>query len=76
MCDVSNDDVLNDVKWSLGMNIFARFAQDESGATAIEYGLIAALISVGIILAATALGGSLGDLFNDISNELDTANTL
>ncbi|HEV7346390.1 MAG TPA: Flp family type IVb pilin [Devosia sp.] len=58
------------------MNIFARFAQDESGATAIEYGLIAALISVGIILAATALGGSLGDLFNDISNELDTANTL
>lgn len=58
------------------MNIFARFAQDESGATAIEYGLIAALISVGIILAATALGGSLGDLFNDISDELDTANTL
>ena len=52
------------------MNIFARFAQDESGATAIEYGLIAALISVGIILAATALGGSLGNLFNDISNEL------
>lgn len=58
------------------MNIFARFAQDESGATAIEYGLIAALISVGIILAATALGGSLGNLFNDISDRLDTANTL
>ena len=58
------------------MNIFARFAQDESGATAIEYGLIAALISVGIILAATALGGSLGTLFNDISDRLDTANTL
>jgi pilus assembly protein Flp/PilA len=58
------------------MNIFARFAQDESGATAIEYGLIAALISVGIILAATTLGGSLGDLFNDISDTLDTANTL
>jgi pilus assembly protein Flp/PilA len=54
------------------MNIFARFAQDESGATAIEYGLIAALISVGIILAATALGGSLGSLFNDISDKLDT----
>ena len=52
------------------MNIFARFAKDESGATAIEYGLIAALISVGIILAATALGGSLGTLFNDISDEL------
>lgn len=52
------------------MNIFARFAQDESGATAIEYGLIAALISVGIIVAATALGGSLGDLFNGIANVL------
>ncbi|MET0865829.1 MAG: Flp family type IVb pilin [Nakamurella sp.] len=54
------------------MNIFARFAKDESGATAIEYGLIAALIAVGIILAATALGGSLGDLFNDISESIDT----
>ena len=53
------------------MNIFARFAQDESGATAIEYGLIAALISVGIILAATTLGTNLGTLFNDIARELD-----
>lgn len=52
------------------MNIFARFAQDESGATAIEYGLIAALISVGIILAATALGTNLGNLFNGIANVL------
>ncbi|MHA6689896.1 Flp family type IVb pilin [Devosia sp. A449] len=52
------------------MNIFARFAKDESGATAIEYGLIAALISVGIILAASALGTNLGDLFNGISNRL------
>ena len=53
------------------MNIFARFAQDESGATAIEYGLIAALISVGIILAATTLGTNLGDLFNGIAGQLD-----
>jgi len=52
------------------MNLFARFAQDESGATAIEYGLIAALISVAIIVAAGALGGNLGNLFNEISNEL------
>lgn len=52
------------------MNIFARFAQDESGATAIEYGLIAALISVGIILAATTLGGNLGLLFNNIAGKL------
>lgn len=55
------------------MNIFARFAKDESGATAIEYGLIAALISVGIIVAATTLGGSLSDLFNGIAGRLDTA---
>jgi pilus assembly protein Flp/PilA len=57
------------------MNLFARFAQDESGATAIEYGLIAALIAVGIIVAATTLGGSLSNLFNGISNELNTATT-
>lgn len=57
------------------MNIFARFAKDESGATAIEYGLIAALISVGIIVAATTLGGSLSDLFNGIAGRLDTATT-
>ncbi|WP_193337042.1 Flp family type IVb pilin [Devosia beringensis] len=55
------------------MNLFARFAQDESGATAIEYGLIAALISVGIIVAASALGNSLGDLFTGISGKLDTS---
>jgi len=50
-----------------------RFAGDEGGATAIEYGLIAALIAVGIIVAATALGGSLSGLFNRISTKLDSA---
>mgnify|MGYP003383498875 CR=1 FL=1 len=55
------------------MNIVARFANDESGATAIEYGLIAALIAVGIIAAATTLGGSLSTLFSGISGKLDTA---
>ena len=52
-------------------NIFARFAQDESGATAIEYGLIAALISVALIVAATAVGGNLSTLFNTIADKLD-----
>jgi len=56
------------------MNTLARFVNDESGATAIEYGLIAALIAVGIIAAATTLGGSLSGLFNRISTQLDTAN--
>jgi pilus assembly protein Flp/PilA len=55
------------------MNTVARFMNDESGATAIEYGLIAALIAVGIIAAATTLGGSLSDLFNRIGDEMDNA---
>ena len=57
------------------MNIFARFAQDESGATAIEYGLIAALISVVIIGAVSLLGGTLEDVFSTIDTKLDTALT-
>lgn len=55
------------------MNLFTRFAQDESGATAIEYGLIAALISVGIIVAASALGNSLSNLFTGISGKLNNS---
>ncbi|MCZ7863347.1 Flp family type IVb pilin [Agrobacterium salinitolerans] len=46
--------------------IFARFLKDESGATAIEYGLIAALISVAIISGATTLGGELKKTFTFI----------
>lgn len=52
------------------MNTFSRFMNDESGATAIEYGLIAALISVGIIAAATTLGDGLAGLFSGIGNKL------
>lgn len=55
------------------MDTFSRFVADESGATAIEYGLIAALIAVGIIAAATTLGGSLSDLFSRISTHLNSA---
>ena len=53
--------------------LIARFAKDESGATAIEYGLIAALIAVVIIVALTAVGTSLEGIFNRISGELDGA---
>lgn len=49
------------------------FIHDDSGATAIEYGLIAALIAVGIIAAAMTLGGSLSELFNRISTKLNSA---
>lgn len=51
-------------------NIFARFLKDESGATAIEYGLIAALISVAIITGASAVGSKLDLLFDKIKDKL------
>ena len=47
--------------------------KDESGATAIEYGLIAALVSVAAIAALTAMGSSLETMFNTVSNELSGA---
>ena len=47
--------------------------KDESGATAIEYGLIAALVSVAAIAALTAMGTSLETMFNRVSNELSGA---
>lgn len=53
--------------------LFARFLKDESGATAIEYGLIAALISVGIIAAAGALGSSISGTFTTASESMNTA---
>ena len=46
--------------------LFSRFAKDESGATAIEYGLIAALIAVVIISAVTALGTTIKTKFNAV----------
>lgn len=52
---------------------FARFIRDESGATAIEYGLIAALISVALIAGASTLGDSLSTTFNNISGKMNTA---
>ncbi|MDE1990939.1 MAG: Flp family type IVb pilin [Rhizobiaceae bacterium] len=55
--------------------LFTRFLKDESGATAIEYGLIAALISVAIIAGATTLGNSLSTTFNSISTQMTTAST-
>ena len=52
---------------------FNRLFKDESGATMIEYGLIAALISVAAIGALTAMGGSLQTMFNTVSTALETA---
>ncbi|MEQ9555870.1 MAG: Flp family type IVb pilin [Rhodospirillales bacterium] len=50
-----------------------KLLKDESGATAIEYGLIAALVSVAAIGALTAMGGSLNAMFTRVSTELSTA---
>jgi pilus assembly protein Flp/PilA len=57
------------------MTMFSRFLNDESGATAIEYGLIAAIISVGIITVLGNVKGSLQSTFSTISTKLDDANT-
>jgi pilus assembly protein Flp/PilA len=51
-------------------NLFSRFVRDESGATAIEYGLIAALIAVVIITAAGSVGTNLTAKFNEIAAAL------
>jgi len=49
------------------------FLGDEDGATAIEYGLIAALVSVAAIGALTAMGNSLSTVFNSVSSALSSA---
>ncbi len=54
------------------INILNNVRKDESGATAIEYGLIAALVSIAAIGALTAMGGSLQTMFETVSNTLTT----
>jgi pilus assembly protein Flp/PilA len=54
-------------------NLVKRFAADESGATAIEYGLIAAGISVAIITVVNTLGSQLKSTFTTVSTQLATA---
>ncbi len=54
-------------------NVFARFVKDESGATAIEYGLIAALVAVVCITALTTLGTKLSTTFTNIGDVLGKA---
>lgn len=52
--------------------LISRFYKDESGATAIEYGLIAALIALAIMVGAGALGNALNNKFNDIATAVKT----
>jgi pilus assembly protein Flp/PilA len=55
------------------IRIFKDLAQDESGVTAIEYGLIAAGIGVAILTVVNTIGGSLNSLFTTVANDLTTA---
>ncbi len=54
-------------------DLVSKFAKDESGATAIEYGLIAALVAVAAIVGMTALGTSLNSIFSSVSTTLNNA---
>ena len=54
-------------------SLFSRFVKDESGATAIEYGLIAAIIGVGIIAVLKNVRTSLQSTFNTVNSELSGA---
>ena len=55
-------------------NLWAKFAREESGATAIEYALIAAIVGIGIITALTSLKGQLVATFTTTANDLAAAN--
>lgn len=57
------------------MKFIRKMFKNEEGATAIEYGLIAALIAVAAIGAMSSLGTSLGTTFNNVSDKLDNAGT-
>jgi pilus assembly protein Flp/PilA len=52
------------------MHFLKRLTRDDAGATAIEYGLIAALIAVAIIAAATSVGSSLSSTFSNVATSL------
>lgn len=55
------------------MNLIQNFLREEDGVTAIEYGLVAALVAVAIIAGASLLGTSLNTLFTNIGNCLAAA---
>jgi pilus assembly protein Flp/PilA len=55
--------------------LMTRIRHDEDGATAIEYGLLAALVAVAIIIAVAAIGTELNNAFTFVADELETSNT-
>jgi pilus assembly protein Flp/PilA len=66
----------NEALWSYPMNKFiARFVRDESGVTAMEYGMIAALIAVAILGSLGTFGSQLSRTFSNIATAMSSANT-
>jgi pilus assembly protein Flp/PilA len=66
-------EVWTSTKWNRRPEMlkFFKMIKDEKGATAIEYGLIAALIAVAAVTAMTGLGQTIGNTFNNVSNAMD-----
>ena len=54
------------------MSTFKNFLRNDEGVTAIEYGLIAALLAVAVILVLTTLGGNLKTMFQNVANKIPT----
>lgn len=61
--------------YSSDISLFVRFADDQSGATAIEYALIAGLLSIAVISSAFLLGGGVNDMWDYVRNEVIAATT-
>ncbi len=55
------------------MQTLSRFAVDEGGATSLEYGLIAGLVSMAILSAVISMGDSIGSIFSSLSTDLNAA---
>ncbi|TLM85919.1 Flp family type IVb pilin [Pseudarthrobacter sp. NamE5] len=55
---------------SLFTNLMTRLRREEKGATAVEYGIMVALIAVAVIVAVTLLGGNLSKMFNDVAGKV------
>lgn len=60
---------------ALYTNLSVRLRSDEKGATAVEYGIMVALIAVVIIAAVTLLGGTLGDMFGNVKCQIGSPST-
>lgn len=60
---------------SLYTNLMIRLRKDEKGATAVEYGIMVALIAVVIIIAVTLLGNNLSSMFNNVAGKVPVPTT-